>query len=299
MATLCLGEALVDLVCESPVDDLSQATSFVPHFGGAMANVAVTAARAGAAVQLAGGAGDDAWGAWLRGRLEAEGVGLEGFRLVTGAATAVAFVTVDADAQPSFLIHGDTIGVGVEAAGPHLPELVEQADALVITSNTLVGETERALTMAARERALALGVPVIVDPNFRLHRWPSTAQAVEATRACLDGAFLVKLNEEEGRLLTGEIHAAGVAGSLVSSRVQHAVVTRGAEGAVLRGPGMRFEVPGVPAATVDTTGAGDVLLGTLVAELAKTRFYPASLAAGLPIAVAAAARATERWGAVG
>ena len=69
MRTLCFGEVLVDLVCEHPVDSPSQADAFVPRFGGDVANAAVTAARAGAEVALAGAAGDDAWGAWLRARL--------------------------------------------------------------------------------------------------------------------------------------------------------------------------------------------------------------------------------------
>lgn len=69
MATLCLGEALVDLVCERPVRGLAEADAFVPRFGGAVANAAVMAARRGAAVALAGGAGEDAWGRWLRSRL--------------------------------------------------------------------------------------------------------------------------------------------------------------------------------------------------------------------------------------
>jgi hypothetical protein len=55
--TLCLGEALVDLVCEQPVSGIAEADAFRPHFGGAMANVCVAAARHGGAVALAGGAG--------------------------------------------------------------------------------------------------------------------------------------------------------------------------------------------------------------------------------------------------
>jgi len=38
--TLCLGEALVDLVCERPAADLADAGAFVPHPGGAWATVA-------------------------------------------------------------------------------------------------------------------------------------------------------------------------------------------------------------------------------------------------------------------
>jgi len=299
MTTLCLGEALVDLVCESPVPGLAQAPSFVPHFGGATANAAVTAARAGADVMLAGGAGDDEWGVWLRDRLEAEGVDLRLFRLVPGVATPLSFVTVDREAQPTFAIYGDTIGTVIEAVGALLADAVEHADGVFLASNTLVGEAERVLTMEVRRQALEHGIPVVFDPNLRLHRWPSTARAVEASRACVRDSFLVKCNAEEARLLTGESDPARAADGLLAGGARHAVVTRGADGALLRGSGFSVDVPGVPAQPVDTTGAGDVLVGILLAKLASSRYYPAALAAALPEAVTAAARATERWGALG
>ena len=53
---LCLGEALVDLICERPVRNLGEADSFRPHFGGALANVAVAASRAGGRAAIACGA---------------------------------------------------------------------------------------------------------------------------------------------------------------------------------------------------------------------------------------------------
>ena len=61
---LCLGEALVDMICERHVESLDEADMFVPHFGGAVANVALLAARAGGRTALAGGVGDDPWGRW-------------------------------------------------------------------------------------------------------------------------------------------------------------------------------------------------------------------------------------------
>jgi sugar/nucleoside kinase (ribokinase family) len=85
--TLCLGDALVDLVCERPVGEPSEADAFVPRFGGVVANIAVIAARAGARIALAGGAGDDPWGRWLRGRLVDEGVEVSRFTLVPEAQT--------------------------------------------------------------------------------------------------------------------------------------------------------------------------------------------------------------------
>ena len=64
-AILCLGETLVDFICERPVESVADADAFVPHFGGAAANVAVLTARAGASVALASVVGDDPWGHWL------------------------------------------------------------------------------------------------------------------------------------------------------------------------------------------------------------------------------------------
>lgn len=298
MRTLCLGEALVDLVCERPVAGLAQADAFVAHFGGATANVAVAAARHGGRVALAGGAGDDAWGAWLRERLAAEGVDLSFFALDGGRTTPVAFVTVDAAGEPSYVIYGEGIGAAVRELAPRIDDAVDACDALFFASNTLIGEAEREVTLAARERALAAGKPVVFDPNLRLHRWEQPTAAVGEARACVRDAFLVKCNAEEARLLTGEEHPEKAAASLLAAGARHAIVTLGAGGALLRGRGLRRDIAGVPATPVCTTGAGDAFLGVVLGRLGATDFYDAALAAALPDAVREGARAVQRWGAL-
>lgn len=295
--TLCLGEALVDLVCERPAASLVEADSFVPHFGGAVANVAVSAARVGAAVALAGGAGDDAWGAWLRDRLIAEGVDLEWFALTPGLATPLAFVVTDESGEPHFQIYGEGIEAMIVAAGPRLEEAVEECDSLFFSSNTLAGEEERALTLRARELALELGLPVCFDPNLRLHRWDSIDGGVQAARACVPGAMLVRCNRSEAQLLTGEDDPATAARALVAQGAQIAVVTLGADGALMRGA-VEADVPGRPVRLASSVGAGDALMGVLLGRLALAGFYPPAAAAALPEAVEASARACERWGAV-
>ena len=97
---VCLGEALVDFVCERPVASLGDADFFVPRPGGSLPNIAVAASRFGAVVEMLGGAGDDEWGRWLRERIADEGVGVERFVLMPGAGTSHAFVSVDADREP-------------------------------------------------------------------------------------------------------------------------------------------------------------------------------------------------------
>jgi sugar/nucleoside kinase (ribokinase family) len=118
-------------MCERPLADLAEGDAFVPHLGGSVATIAVTAARHGARVALAGGAGDDAWGRWLRDRLEREGVDLSLFELVEGAQTPVAIVvsTIGAgDALTGVLLaRRATSGFYPSAVAASLPDAVAQS----------------------------------------------------------------------------------------------------------------------------------------------------------------------------
>ncbi|MDQ2895477.1 MAG: PfkB family carbohydrate kinase [Actinomycetota bacterium] len=295
--TLCLGDALVDLVGERPGTRLTEIDRFSPHFGGAAANVALVAARAGAQVSLAGGAGDDEWGRWLRDRLTAACVDVTDFALVPGVQTPLAFVVVDDDGEPRYELHGEQPELIVRAVGDRVERAVGDAAALFISTNTLVGAAERALTMRARELILARERPFVFDANLRLHRWSSRADAAASANACVPGALLVRANREEADLMTGEPDPERAALALVKAGAQLVVVTLGPAGAILRGT-LRATVPGVPCRPLNTAGAGDTLTGTLLARLALSGFYPSSVAAGLPDAIEAAARACERWGAV-
>jgi sugar/nucleoside kinase (ribokinase family) len=297
MTTLCLGEALVDLICRRPVDGLADVDAFVPTFGGAVANVAIAAARHGARVALAGGAGADEWGEWLRDRLEDEGVGLEWFELVPGAPTPIALVTVDRSGEPSYRIYGDGIAAVVHALGSRVSEAVEASAALFFSSNTLVGAPEREVTMQARKLALELERPVIFDPNLRLHRWPSRAEAAASANACVPGALLVRASLAEAALMTGEDDPERAATAILKAGARLVVITLGADGAILRGE-IDADAPGTEVEMVSTVGAGDVLTGVLLARLAATGFYPPAVAASLREAVVEAGRACERWGAL-
>jgi sugar/nucleoside kinase (ribokinase family) len=295
---LCLGEALVDLICERPIASVAEAEAFVPHFGGVVANVAVVAARAGTPVALAGAAGDDDWGRWLRGRLLEAGVDVSLFSLVPERLTTVALVSVDQTGEARYHVYAGGAGSGVaDALADGLEDVVADSSALFISSNTLVETDERELTMSAREAALAADRPVVFDPNLRLHRWRSAADAAASAVACARDALLVRCNHLEAALMTGEDDSERAALSLVKAGARLVVITLGSGGAILRGE-LRADAPGVPVSVLSTIGAGDVLTGVLLARLAATGFYPAAVAAGLRDAVEAAARVCEQWGAV-
>lgn len=286
----------MDFICERPIRHLHDADAFVPHFGGAVANVAVVAARAGARVALAGGAGDDEWGRWLRERLVTEGVELSQFTLIPASQTPLAVVVVGADGEASYRIY-DPIPTVVHALGERVEETIRFSRALFISSNTMAGADERSVTMRARELALGLGRPVVFDPNLRLHRWRSAAEAASRANACVSDALLVRANRSEASLMTGEEDPERAALALLKAGARMVVITLGQEGAILRGE-LRADATGMRAKVLSTVGAGDVLTGILLARLALSDFYAPAVAAALPDAVAAAARACERWGAL-
>lgn len=294
---LFIGETLVDLICEHPVADWAQADSFVPHCGGAPTNAAIVAARCGAEVALAGGVGDDHWGRWLEKRLIAEKIDLRWWKRLPAVRTGIAFDVISSAGVPDFLIYGQGIEPALEALEPDLEEAIAACSALELGSNTLIGTRERAISLKARELALKSGKPLVVDVNLRLDRWESPSQAVEASLSLCAGAFLVKVNREEAQLMAETSDTDRAADTLCAELgLRAVVVTLGAIGALLRGE-VKADVPGVIADVVDTTGAGDSLLGVLIAALAHSGFDPQSVARALPFAVEIGARSTEGYGA--
>jgi fructokinase len=295
---LCVGEALVDLIAERR-GGFADAGFFRPHFGGALANVAVAAARAGAEVGLAGAAGDDEWGRWLRERLERERVDLRFFGLLGGEQTPVAFARFDEAGEPSFEIYGDAVRIAVEAIEPRLEDAVGAASALVFGSTTLASEGERRVTLRARELALARGIPVCFDPNIRPNRWGGDPRpAAKLSRELIAGSFIVRANREEAVAIAGVDEPRRAAAQIAALGATLSVVTLGGEGAVIRGAAAA-EGQSPEVRVVSTLGAGDAFMGTLVAGIAARGWDPGRAGEALEPALAAAARACTHWGALG
>lgn len=295
---VCLGEALVDLICPEPVTDPALARDFEVHFGGALANVAVAARRAGADVAIAGGAGADPWGRYLRARLESEGVDLRFQAELDGAPTAFAFVTLDDAREPHFDIHGSGIDAAIASLTGRERELVAAAGAICLGSNTAVAARSLAVTRTVCEAATDAGVSLLFDPNLRPGRWDDLGLARERCLEIARSARLLKCNLEEARWLTGRGSgdAAGHAEELLGLGPELVVVTAGAAPLAARGI-CAAEIEPPPVAMVSPLGAGDVLMGVLAAGLVCSGWTGAAIPALLEAAASAAAATCGRLGA--
>ena len=97
---LSMGELLIDFTPSGETED--GRLLFARNPGGAPANVAVQAHRAGVSAGFLGCVGDDMFGNFLRGTLEGCGVETKGLSLVSGTATSLAFVQLSGNRGPGF-----------------------------------------------------------------------------------------------------------------------------------------------------------------------------------------------------
>ena len=295
---VCLGEALVDLICPDPVADAADAARFETHFGGALANVAVAIRRAGAPAALAGGCGDDDWGRFLRDRLRSEGVGLDFHSSLPGVPTPYAFATLDAELEPTFRIQAEGIVEGIAAISGREVELVDTAAAVVVGSNTLPDESSRAITTSVCEAARERGVPVLFDPNLRPGRWSDLERARTLCLELIGISTVLKCNLREARWLLGLGDATGAADAaegLLEHGPRLVVVTAGTEDVVARGA-CSAEVTPPSVEMVSPLGAGDVFMGTLAGGLHLAGWQLEGAGAVMGRTAEAAAEACTRLG---
>ena len=154
------------------------------------------------------------------------------------AHTARFTCTTDDDGNQLAVFHP---GAMAAAAGLDLDEL--PCDAVVVAPNDPAAMARHTADAHAR------GLRVVADPGQQLAYLDGAA-----IRELVDGAELLFTNAYEADLLAAKT---GWALGDVLTRVGAWIVTRGADGATVHTGWGRFDVPAVPAAATDPTGAGD------------------------------------------
>ncbi len=293
---VCLGEAIVDLICERWLEPDEHADAFIAHHGGAPANVAAIAALNGAPAFLVGGVGNDRWGRWLADGLAREGVGLDWLVEVAGVQSPVAFATFDDEGEPAFEVYGEDIGPLMEACLPLLEEALDGAAALAVGTNTMVGQTEREVTRQAVTVARERSIPVLFDPNHRPGRWNDQGTGAGFARELAGLASLVKANRAEAELITGIADPESSAMALLELGPEVVVVTDGDGPVICRGASSAASQP-EPVEVVSPLGAGDAFMGSLIAGLDRAGWDLGVTGDLLGEACREAGQACRLWGA--
>jgi ribokinase len=240
--------------------------SYSMTLGGKGANQAVAVARLGAQSSLIGRTGIDAFGGLVRERLGAYGVDLDELLAQPGAATGVAVINVDSQAENTIVVIGGA-NMTVDSTD------VERALPILTRARVLLLQLEvpLAATLEASARTRAAGGRVILDP--------APAPAGGLPSMAYAAADLITPNETETEALVGvrpqtQAEAEIAAKRLLARGVSTAIIKMGAAGVFYHGPEGAGFVPPFPVRAINSVGAGDCFNGGLAVALAQGLVLP-------------------------
>ncbi|MCJ8210404.1 carbohydrate kinase [Mucilaginibacter sp. RS28] len=245
---LCFGEVLWDAFGETK------------KAGGAPMNVAWHLKQQGAAVSFASSVGRDASGDELADFLEQSGLYSDLVQQDDTLPTCEVTVQLDEHGHATYIIPQPVSWDNIRVTDTLL-NAARNASAIIFGSLACRGTQTRDTLHELLSESNTL---TVFDVNLRAPHYDRDTIHTLAARA-----HVVKMNEDEAELLIGK-------GGDLKQKIeefhgtyhsQTICVTRGDKGAILWHDGKFYEHDGYPAHVVDTVGAGDSFLATLVAGL--------------------------------
>ncbi|MDF1574065.1 MAG: ribokinase [Bacteroidales bacterium] len=260
--------------------------------GGKGANQAVAAARAGGDVVFIASVGDDPYGEEAIKGYKLDNINTADIKICKGVPSGIAMITISERGENAITVAS---GANALLSPDDLEETEEpfrEADYMLIQLEIPLETVQKAVELCSE-----LDTRVILNP----------APAAKLSDAILKHVSIITPNETEAESLTGipvtnEQSAAEVADALHKRGIETVIITLGARGAYLSGPGsgIRKIVPGFSVQAVDTTAAGDVFNGQLAVSLAEGRGLERAVleahgAAALSVQKLGAQSSIPRW----
>lgn len=248
----CFGELLVDMISMNP-GSLVQSEGFLKKFGGAPANTASGLAKLGVPVNYICKVGADPFGEFLKSELKNFGVNIAGIVTSPTGTTTLAFVSLTQEGERDFFfirgVHDKIIPQEVE-----LPKNtgIFHFGSLTQTSPLGLKATAKLVNQAIKQEAI-----LSYDPNIREFLWGDLKLAKLVVLDTAKKVNILKVNEEEAELLSGEKNPAQAAKKLYRDNLDLLVVTLAAKGCFYQTKKFSGKIATIKVKVVDTTGAGD------------------------------------------
>lgn len=266
---LVIGSANIDLTIQTDrmpkLGETVAGHGFSMNSGGKGANQAVAAAKLGGDVKFLGVIGNDTYGEKLLADLRKSGVFFEGIT-ADGVPTGTACITV---------VNGDNFIVLNPGANDLLtPEIIEEKAELIRKSDYVIMQLEIPVDSVLRAAVIAkdAGTSVVLNP----------APVKELPDEIYRLTDIMIPNEYEAMLLTGistdnEQGCRAAVEDLRKKGVKTVIITLGDRGCVYNDGDRIIFHPAGKADVVDTTSAGDSLIGALCCKLAFGNSLPESI----------------------
>ncbi len=269
---LCIGEALIDMICTDKGKSLSDGQNFLKKPGGAPTNVAAAIAALGGSVELAAKVGIDPFGKHLIEVMQSFGVATRWVLQDENYFTTFAFVSLMENGERDFYFNRG-------ADGQLTRQEVENIDLdefSIIHFGSATGFLPGPLQAAYQglmQKALQKNIIISFDPNYRHLLFKNDVQTfIDQSWNFLKCCHFFKVSDEEAMLITGSATLDDAAALLLEKTTATFAITLGKEGTMLGINGKTMMIESIPVKPVDTTGAGDAFVGAVLFQLSSKNF---------------------------
>lgn len=270
MKVLCIGEALIDMICTDRGSRLADGQNFLKKAGGAPANVAAAIAALGGQVDMAAKVGKDPFGQHLIDLLNEMGVNTKWIIQDPNSFTTFAFVSLMEDGERDFYFNRGADG---QLAMSDLATINLNEYSIVhfgSATGFLPGPLQ-ATYLDLLNKAKAAGALISFDPNYRHLLFPNnTASFVTQSWHYIQSCDFFKLSDEEAMLITGLDTVDAAAAALRAKTNAVFAITLGKEGTLLSTSHGTEIISSIPITAIDATGAGDAFVGAVLYQLIGT-----------------------------
>ena len=269
---LCIGEALIDMICTDKGKSLSDGQNFLKKPGGAPTNVAAAIAALGGSVELAAKVGIDPFGKHLVEVMQSFGVATRWILQDENYFTTFAFVSLMENGERDFYFNRG-------ADGQLTWQEVENIDLdefSIIHFGSATGFLPGPLQAAYQgllQKVLQKNIVISFDPNYRHLLFKNDVQTfIDQSWNFLKCCHFFKVSDEEAMLITGSATVDDAAAFLLNNTTAIFAITLGKEGTMLGMNGKTMMVESIPVKPIDTTGAGDAFVGAVLFQLSSKSF---------------------------
>lgn len=264
---LCIGEALIDMICTDKGKSLSQGDHFLKKTGGAPTNVAAAIAALGGKVTLSAKVGKDPFGKQLIDVMQDFGVDTSHMLVDDNHFTTFAFVSLMEDGERDFVFNRGADG---QLNSTEINQIDLDEYAIVhfgSATGFLPGPLQEAY-LHLLQQALDRNLLVSFDPNYRHLLFPNNvASFIQQSWYFLERCHFFKLSDEEAMLLTETATLESAVAELKQKTAAPFAITLGKDGTLFRFQSETSVVPSIAVNPVDTTGAGDAFVGAMLYQL--------------------------------
>jgi fructokinase len=264
---LCIGEALIDMICTDKGKPLSEGENFLKKPGGAPTNVAAAIAALGGTVELAAKVGIDPFGKHLIDVMDSFGVSTKWMLQDENHFTTFAFVSLMENGERDFYFNRGADG----QLNRDEVDTINLDEFSIVHFGSATGFLPGPLQAAYQsllQKSLQQEIFISFDPNYRSLLFQNDRQSfIDQSWNFLDRCHFFKVSDEEAMMLTGRQTVTDAAADFLQRTKSVFAITIGKEGTLLGVDGKTEIIPSIKINPVDTTGAGDAFVGALLYQL--------------------------------